>query len=601
MLQSILKNQTEFDFRLDYIPVASTFTNIYYIFQKCTYPTPPIGTLDHHYELLQAKSFTRCIILLVPILGNITIGIGDFLSDVKILQLKLIKAGLISLPRVSLRLQKDDDILKAIIEKDPSEIRFILDPAIVTRLFSTTAIFPRLTTNDLHPSLKNNHELICRAIYYNPNNLRYITDPQTVVKVFQMSPYTEYFRGPYISNLHESLKNNYEVLKAAVLQNPANIGNIYEAKIVEQLWAENVIPPKLQDLCWQLQNDPRLEKIALEKDPAINLPFVSRKETLLTFFRNRTQEDCVLSYINSRLTKETKEEIAIAAITQNPRELSCLSDPTFVRKLFCIKQGPATLQYLASSLKNNQEILKAAILNKPKDIRFIESKKFVLGLFAESRCTITLKDLHPNLQIDRDIIDAALKKDPSNLRFITDAGFVIGLFAALEEYAGVSALASIVRKKPIAITLRDVHPSFQENDDVIAAAYRANKKNIQYAAFANIITFLQHTPKALQYIEDSDIILTIFQGRSNLSEFTIDDIHESLKENPDIILIATSKGAKLHNEEGNSKKLAPEDSETSNHSLAEKTIRSLDSWAQEITAPGDIEIASKTLSGYDLV
>ncbi len=309
----------------------------------------------------------------------------------------------------------------------------------------------------------------------------------------------------------------------------------------------------------------------------------------------------MLSYIDSRLPKATKEEIAEAAITRNPRELSCLSDPVFVEKLFYIKKGPATLEYLYSSLKNNQQILTTAILRKPTDIRFIENKEFVLALFADPKRIITLEDLHPSLQTDNDIITAALKKDPANLSFIQDLGFVIGLFAAIETYAQKGIVSSIFETKPVQITLKDVHPAFKENDDVIAAAYKADKKNIQYADFASIITFLQHTPKALQYIEDTDVILTIFHGRYNLSEFTLNDIHESLRENPDIKCLAESKIPKLHNEEGTSKKLAPADSKGSSSGIVAKALTALDAKVQEMTAPEEIEAPSKTPHGDELV
>nr|NGY94864.1 hypothetical protein [Neochlamydia sp. AcF84] len=65
----------------DYLPFVSTVTNLVYIFQKAVIlPIKQKGCMpkSSYYNHLSQKSFARCIILLLPALGNIIIGIYDF-------------------------------------------------------------------------------------------------------------------------------------------------------------------------------------------------------------------------------------------------------------------------------------------------------------------------------------------------------------------------------------------------------------------------------------------------------------------------------------------------------------------------------------------
>lgn len=64
----------------DYIPLVSTVSNLIDLFQK--YVVLPFLHQDtikasRYYQHLQQKSFLRCIALIIPILGNIIVGIYD--------------------------------------------------------------------------------------------------------------------------------------------------------------------------------------------------------------------------------------------------------------------------------------------------------------------------------------------------------------------------------------------------------------------------------------------------------------------------------------------------------------------------------------------
>lgn len=74
------------DVMTDYLPVASTVTNLVDLFQKVlVLPFLEKSYLDssHYYTHLDSKSFARCVILLVPVIGNLFVLVYD-LSTLKV-------------------------------------------------------------------------------------------------------------------------------------------------------------------------------------------------------------------------------------------------------------------------------------------------------------------------------------------------------------------------------------------------------------------------------------------------------------------------------------------------------------------------------------
>ena len=57
---------------LDYIPVISTFTNLFHLFEKAVLACIPAETqLNGYYTHIQSKSALKCALLLIPFIGNI--------------------------------------------------------------------------------------------------------------------------------------------------------------------------------------------------------------------------------------------------------------------------------------------------------------------------------------------------------------------------------------------------------------------------------------------------------------------------------------------------------------------------------------------------
>ena len=69
------------DAACDYIPVVSTASNLIDLFQKCVIlPLMNKQSIanNHYYTYLKEKNVSRCLVLLIPVIGNIIIKICDY-------------------------------------------------------------------------------------------------------------------------------------------------------------------------------------------------------------------------------------------------------------------------------------------------------------------------------------------------------------------------------------------------------------------------------------------------------------------------------------------------------------------------------------------
>ena len=65
----------------DYVPIVSSVTNLVDLFQKFLIHldiNQKIVNKNCYYTYLNSKRFVRCVILLIPVIGNISIGIFEF-------------------------------------------------------------------------------------------------------------------------------------------------------------------------------------------------------------------------------------------------------------------------------------------------------------------------------------------------------------------------------------------------------------------------------------------------------------------------------------------------------------------------------------------
>jgi hypothetical protein len=79
-VSSIASPLVTLDVISDYIPVVSTLTNLVVLFQKClVVPFMKADFIDtsHYFTHLKSKTFVRCIVLIIPVLGNAIVLLYD--------------------------------------------------------------------------------------------------------------------------------------------------------------------------------------------------------------------------------------------------------------------------------------------------------------------------------------------------------------------------------------------------------------------------------------------------------------------------------------------------------------------------------------------
>lgn len=127
----------------DYIPVISTATNLSYLFQKTVViPFASDETIvnDHYYQYINEKSFARCITLLIPVVGNIVVGLYDLSRRDQTCMLVAIFFNHQSYPTASPELQNNNEFNLASLKQNGRVLKY------------------------LSPELKNNKEFVLAAV-----------------------------------------------------------------------------------------------------------------------------------------------------------------------------------------------------------------------------------------------------------------------------------------------------------------------------------------------------------------------------------------------------------------------------------------------------
>jgi hypothetical protein len=105
----------------DYIPTVSTLSNLIDLFQKYVIlPFISNQTIDnsHYYTHLKNKSILRSIVLLIPVIGNVIVGIYDFGLNNRKIMLAAVKKNGLALQYASKRLKSDKEIVLAAVQQD---------------------------------------------------------------------------------------------------------------------------------------------------------------------------------------------------------------------------------------------------------------------------------------------------------------------------------------------------------------------------------------------------------------------------------------------------------------------------------------------------
>ncbi|MBS4165958.1 MULTISPECIES: DUF4116 domain-containing protein [unclassified Neochlamydia] len=220
----------------DYLPFVSTVTNLVYIFQKAV--ILPIKQKESmpkssYYSHLSLKSFSRCIILLLPVLGNIIVGIYDFAHRKnynKNAGIEPIKHDDGTSAPANLPLDNDIKIDPTTEEQNGSDLEYTNEAPmnsnnmfeeVYYRVFYAKVRKDGLILKYAAPKLCNNKELVLAAVQQNGLAFKYASqelqnDREVVLTAVQQN-------GLALKYASQELQNDREVVLTAVQQDASAV------------------------------------------------------------------------------------------------------------------------------------------------------------------------------------------------------------------------------------------------------------------------------------------------------------------------------------------------------------------------------------------
>jgi hypothetical protein len=301
------------DKKADYIPGVSTVTNAVDLIAKRIISTKKQDAVkkSNYYTHLNNKSSVRCIILLIPFIGNLLIGIFDFCK----------------------------------YKKDVNDTLFHIRHG----LYGYSSL-------QFHPNLKNQKKYVLAFVKANGLNLKFASN---------------------------KLKDDYEVISAAGLQNPLSaefFGPKHRNNKELALRLCEINGFSIQHFSDDLKDDEEVVSAAGQQNP-LSAKFFGQKQ--------RNNKDLAL-----RLCE--KNRLSIQHFSDN------LKDDEEVGLAACNQYG-GSLSYLSLRLKNNRNIVEAAVENyghslsdASEDLRKDQDIVIKASLNAYSAISLAHEDLKKN-------------------------------------------------------------------------------------------------------------------------------------------------------------------------------------------------------------
>ncbi|KIC77239.1 hypothetical protein DB41_CO00080 [Neochlamydia sp. TUME1] len=218
LVNSLSKACLSIDRGADYIPIVSTVTNLVDIFQKVVvlpFKQKENISKNVYYTHLDQKSFRRCLTLLIPVLGNVFVGIYDVVRNKKkkALLANVQKNGL-ALKDGSSTLKSDRDVVHAAVQENGLALKY----ASKQLQNDKKVVFAAIQENGsalkyASKQLRNDKEVVLAAVQRNHLALKYASkqlrnDREVVLAAVQRN----HLALKYAS---EELQNHWEVVLAA--------------------------------------------------------------------------------------------------------------------------------------------------------------------------------------------------------------------------------------------------------------------------------------------------------------------------------------------------------------------------------------------------
>ena len=235
----------------DYIPAVSTLSNLVDLFQKCVVlPRMSKQSIvnSHYYTHLKNKSILRCIILLIPVIGNVIVGIYDFANrkyNDKDYMLAAVRLDGRALARASERLKDDWDVVLAAVQQ-----------------------YVWAALDNASDRLKDNGDFMRAAVQENSSAVVYASDRLKDNRDFMLVAVQKNVRAA-LDNASDRLKDDENFMLAAVRKYTRafdyasdrlkNDRNFVLAAVRENGW----ILPYVSD---QFKNDREIARAAVQQD-----------------------------------------------------------------------------------------------------------------------------------------------------------------------------------------------------------------------------------------------------------------------------------------------------------------------------------------------
>jgi len=314
----------------NYIPILSTVTNFVHMFEKASMKNTKVDLKDRHYIKLEAKSYGRCALAMIPVLGNIVIGIWDFAEKRSVLA--AVKKDGLQLRNVSERLRDNKDVVLAAVKQNPLALLYLNKQ-------TATALIQE------HPELfKNMNETTFATLC----SIEWIALPLIQQKI----PVCENISKETFQNVSETIQNALIQVDPSLLQ--------YASK-------------KMQDDYFNPEDEK--EEVVLRPPPIkkpIHVEEVIREEIIPNIVKKEeappelTTEEKSEPQVSVEIQPEYETKLMVYGKEESERLLN-LDKKEALEK---VKENGLYLQHISSLLKNDHEIVRAAAENNPASLLY---------------------------------------------------------------------------------------------------------------------------------------------------------------------------------------------------------------------------------------
>lgn len=205
----------------DYIPVLSTFSNLVDLLQKVVLRSKPPAEIEknRYYRQIKDKSVLRCLVLLIPVFGNISVALWDSGRRDRIINWYKNNGTQFDLNQLRTNETKDSKLMLALIEDNHKAFRYAYPDLQESEDFALKAAKINGEVVQHWPEqFKKNKEMLLQVLKEQVGALKYVDTTLKKDEAFLLDALT--FNRDCIAYIDEVLKNDLEFMTQAIQRNP---------------------------------------------------------------------------------------------------------------------------------------------------------------------------------------------------------------------------------------------------------------------------------------------------------------------------------------------------------------------------------------------